>query len=57
LIWHLYLSRSPADHHRPSDSLLAYGLNVEKLDKWTELASSKNAKKIRARARKAAAAM
>jgi hypothetical protein len=35
-----------------SESLLAYGLNVEKHDRWVELASRRNAKKIRRRGRK-----
>ncbi|WVQ78631.1 hypothetical protein IAT38_000718 [Cryptococcus sp. DSM 104549] len=34
------------------DTLLSYGLAAEKLDKWTELAAARNAKKIRRKGRK-----
>jgi hypothetical protein len=34
-----------------SDTLSSFGLSVEKLDKWTELASMGNAKKLRRKGR------
>lgn len=36
-----------------SDSLSKFGLSVDKLDKWVDLASRRNSKKIRRESRRA----
>jgi hypothetical protein len=38
---------------RSSDALGTFGLSVDKLDKWVELAAKRNSKKIRRKGRKA----
>lgn len=42
----------PSTDPERSDTLLSLGLSADKFDKWVELASRRNAKKIRRKGRK-----